>query len=103
MNWFIKLKLRSKLIVECLVLAIFPIIGINSTTTNKDTTLHLEGVVAPTLSGNALEGFHNIRANLRDLLLSMDQADKAKYQDAINEMKPTRYVWQGGRSQGVLE
>ena len=93
MNWFIKLKLRSKLIFECLMLCIFPIIvgviGINSTTTmsDKDTTLHQEGVVAPTLSGNALDAFHNIRTNLRDLLLSTDPADKAKYQAAINELE----------------
>jgi len=91
MNWFIKLKLRSKLIFECLILCIFPIIvgviGIRSTTemSAQDTTLQREGVIGPTLAGNISEAFHDIRAQLRDLFVTTEQAAKEKYQANINE------------------
>jgi len=91
MNWFIKLKIRSKLIVECLVLAIFPIIvsviSIRSTTemSNKDTILFHEGAVGTTYAGNIPIGFNQYRTAMRDLFLYTDPADKRKCMDEIDE------------------
>jgi len=93
MNWFIRLKLKSKLIVECLVLCIFPIIvgyiGINSTTlmSEKDTIMYEEGSWGTTLGGNIAEGFQRMRSYVRDIIISKDTAEKQKYQTALYEQE----------------
>jgi len=91
MNWFIKLKLKSKLLLECLVLSIFPIvvgiIGITSTAqmSDKDTTLYVEGAQGTTFAGNITEEFRKMTSAVRDVLLSTEQADKQKYRAEVTE------------------
>jgi len=93
MNWFVKLKIRSKLILECLVLAIFPIIvgviGIRSTTemSAKDTILFHEGAEGTTYGGNINITYAQLATSMRDILLYTDQADKQKCQAEVDEFE----------------
>jgi len=91
MNWFVKLKIRSKLIVECLVLCIFPIIigviSIRSTTemSAKDTILYHEGAEGTTYGGNIPIGFQQLTTTVRDMMLYTDPAERQKCRTLLDE------------------
>jgi len=93
MNWYYNLKLRSKLLVECAVLALFTVavsvIGYSSISRmgHADAVLYEEGVENLGEAATLAEEFATIRSNVRDLCLSTEQADKLKYKDAFDSTR----------------
>jgi methyl-accepting chemotaxis protein len=89
MNWYYKLKIKSKLLVECLFLTMFTIvIGIIGFVSirqmsSADVVLYDEGIHSLGAATTLAEDVANVRIVLRDLILSTEQADKQKYKTSL--------------------
>jgi len=95
LKWYERLTIKSKLIVECVILLVFTlvvgIIGFVSIgrMSTADSVLYLEGVESLSEASTLGEEFATRRAALRDLCIETDPAGKNKYLGALDASKKT--------------
>jgi len=90
MNWYYNLKIKAKLLVECAILIAFTVavgaIGMVSIERmgSADGVLYKEGVESLGAAGVMGEEFAAMRATIRDLILSTDQAANRDHKTSID-------------------
>jgi methyl-accepting chemotaxis protein len=93
MNWFVRLKLKSKLMVECAILTLFVLvtgtIGLVSILRMAavDKTLYTEGVDSLGKVGTMAEMAVSMRSTIRDLLLTTDPGENQRFKKAFDDSK----------------
>ncbi|MFT4143033.1 MAG: methyl-accepting chemotaxis protein [Mobilitalea sp.] len=91
MKWFYNLKIAAKLLIGFIVIAViagvigvYGIINLRMVSEN-DTKLYEENVIGIVSIANMNQDFISVRIGMRDLIMHLDEADKSKYVDKVNQ------------------
>ncbi len=91
MKWFYNLKIAAKLLIGFIVVAalagligVYGIINLRMVNEN-DTKLYEENLMGIANISSLSNDFISVRMVMRDLIMNLDETDKSKYVDSVNE------------------